>query len=57
MLIWVEPGSASPHAVKAEMPHAADTSDVRVAYLRKLVENILQHKICYPSRCFKGSLG
>ena len=41
----------------AEMSHAADTSDVRVAYLRKLVENMLQHKTCYPSRCFKGSHG
>ena len=57
MLIWVEPGSAPPHAVMAEMPRAADTSEVRAAYLRKLVENMLQHKTCYPSRCFKGSHG
>ena len=41
----------------AEMPRAADTSDVRAAYLRKLVKNMLQHKICYPSRWFKGSHG
>ena len=40
----------------AEMPHAADTSDVRAAYLRKLVENMLQHKTCYPSHCFKGKV-
>ena len=57
MLIWVEPGTAPPHAVMAEMPRAADTSDMRAAYLRKLVENMLQHKTCYPSRCFKGSHG
>ena len=57
MLIWVEPGTAPPHAVMAEMPRAADTSDVRAAYLRKLVSNMLQHKTCYPSRCFKGSHG
>ena len=57
MLIWVEPGTAPSHAVMAEMPRAADTSDVRAAYLRKLVENMLQHKTCYPSRCFKGSHG
>ena len=57
MLIWVEPGSAPPHAVMVEMPCSADTSDVRAAYLRKLVENMLQHKTCYPSRCFKGSHG
>lgn len=55
MLTWVEPGSAPPHAVMAEMPRAADTSDVRAGYLRKLVDNMLQHKTCYPSRCFKGS--
>ena len=54
MLIWVEPGTAPPNAVMAEMPRAADTSDVRV---RKLLENMLQHKTCYPSRCFKGSHG
>ena len=41
MLIWVEPGTAPPHAVMAEMPRSADTSDVRAAYLRKLVENLL----------------
>lgn len=29
-------------------------TDVRAAYHRKLVDNILQHKTCYPSRCFKG---
>lgn len=57
MLIWVEPGTAPSHAVMAEMPCAADTSDVRAAYLRKLVENMLQHKTCYPSRYFKGSHG
>ena len=57
MLIWVEPGTAPPHAVMAEMPRAADTSDVRAAYLRKLVENMLQHKTCCPSHCFKGSHG
>ena len=57
MLIWVEPGTAPPHAVMAEMPRAANTSDVRAAYLRKLVENMLQHKTCYPSRCFKSSHG
>ena len=35
MLIWVEPGTACAHAAIAEMPHAADTTDVRAAYLRK----------------------
>ena len=57
MLIWVEPGTAPPYAVMAEMPRAANTSDVRAAYLRKLVENMLQHKTCHPSRCLKGSHG
>ena len=57
ILIWMEPGSAPPHAVMMEMPRAADTSDVRAAYFRKLVENMLQHKTCYPSCCFKGSHG
>ena len=57
MLIWVEPGSAPSHAVMAEMPRAVDTSDVRAAYLRKFVDSMLQHKTCYPSRCFKGSHG
>ena len=57
MLIWIEPGTAPLHAVMAEIPRAADTSDVRDAYLRKLVENMLQHKTCYPSHCFKGSYG
>ena len=55
MFVWVEPGTAPPHAVMEEMSHAADTSDVRAAYLRNLVENMLQHKTCYPSSCFKGS--
>ena len=41
MLIWVEQGTAPPHAVMAEMPRASDTSDVRAAYLRKLL------KTCY----------
>ena len=55
-LALVCPGLQPPMAVMAEMPRAADTSDVRAAYLRKLVENMLQHKTCYPSR-FKGSHG
>ena len=33
------------HAVIAEMPHAASTSDVRAAYLWKPIENVLQHKM------------
>ena len=41
MLIWVEPETAPPHAVMAEMLRAADTSDVKAAYHRKLVENML----------------
>ena len=49
-------GTAPPHAVMAEMPHAANTSDVRVAYLRKLVENMLQHKVCYLSRGSHGKV-
>ena len=57
MLLWVEPGTAPKHAVMAEMPRSADTSDVVAAYLRKLVDNMLKHKVCYPSRCFKGSHG
>ena len=57
MLLWVEPGTSPEHAVMAEMPRAADVDDVRAAYLRKLVERMLQHKSCYPSRCFKGSHG
>ena len=44
MLIWVEPGTAPLHAMMAEMPRTADTTDVRAAYLRKEVENMLQHK-------------
>ena len=57
MLLWVEPGTAPKHAVMTEMPRAADVNDVRAAYLRKLVYRMLQHKSCYPSRCFKGSHG
>ena len=56
-LLWVKPNSAPPHAVMAEMPRAADTSNKTAAYLRKLVDNMLQHKTCHPSRCFRGSHG
>ena len=53
MLIWVEPGTAPPHAVMAEMPRAADTSNVRAAYLGKVVENMLQHNTL-PIPLFQG---
>ena len=53
-MIWAEPGTTPPHAVMAEMPCAADTSNARAAYLRKLVANMLHHKACHPSQCFKG---
>ena len=57
MLLWVKSNSAPMHAVMAEMPRAADTSNKTAAYLRKLVDNMLQHKTCHPSRCFRGSHG
>lgn len=57
MLLWVEPGTAPKHAVMAEMLRAADTNDAVAAYLRKLVDNMLKHKVCYSFRCFKGSHG
>ena len=58
MLLWVKPGTAPSYAVMAEMPRGHNTTnDVRAAYLRKIVEQMQQHKTCYPSRCFRGSLG
>ena len=51
-------GHSSPrHAIMAELPRSPNTSDKRAQYLRKLVEQMLQHKTCYLSRCFKGSNG
>ena len=57
MLLWVKPGTAPSYAVMAEMPRGHNTNDVRAAYLRKIVEQMQQHKTCYPSRCFRGSHG
>ena len=57
ILLWIKPGTAPKHAVMAEMPQGSDVSDKRAAYLRKLVSEMLQHKVCYPSRCFKGRQG
>ena len=41
----------------AELPRGPSSHDERAAYLRKLVKEMLQHKACYPSQCFKGSNG
>ena len=57
MLLWVKPETAPKHAVMAEMPRGPNTDDERAAYLRKLVQQMQQHKTCYPSRCFRGSYG
>ena len=46
-----------PHAVMAEVPRGPDTSDKVTAYLRKLVETMMLHKVCNPNRCFKGRHG
>jgi hypothetical protein len=54
MLLWVKPGTAPSYAVMAEMPRSPNTDDVRAAYVRKIVEQIQQHKTCYPTRCFRG---
>ena len=39
------------------MPRGPDTGDECAAYLRQLVGDMLVHKQCYASRCFKGSRG
>ena len=57
MLVWVEEGTAPEHAVMAEMPRGPDTDDKTASYLRQLVGDMLVHKQCYASRCFKGSHG
>ena len=57
MLVWVKPGTAPPHAVMAEVPRGSDTSDKVAAYVRKLVETMMLHKVCNPNRCLKGNYG
>ena len=57
MLVWVKEGTAPKHAVMAEMPRGPDKGDKIAAHLRKLVGEMLVHKQCYASRCFKGSCG
>lgn len=54
MLLWVKPGTAPSYAVMAEMPRGPDNDDERAAYLRKVIQEMQQHKTCYPSRCFRG---
>ena len=41
----------------AEMPRGPDTTDECATYVRKLVGEMLLHKQCFASRCFKGSHG
>ena len=36
MVLWVREGTAPNHAIMAEMPRGADTSDERAAYLRHI---------------------
>ena len=57
MLVWVKPGTAPPHAVMAEIPRGPDTSDKVAAYVRKIVETMMLHKVCNPNRCLKGIYG
>ena len=57
MLVWVEEGTSPKHAVMAEMPRGPDTTDECATYVRKLVGEMLLHKQCFASRCFKGSHG
>ena len=57
MLVWVKPGTAPPHAVMAEVPRGPDTSDKVAAYLRKIVETMMLHRVCNPNRCLKGIYG
>ena len=57
MLLWVKPGTVPNHAIMAELPRGSDTNDKTSAYLRKLVMQMMQHKVCVPSRCLKGSRG
>ena len=57
ILVWVKPATAPPHTVMAEVPRGPDTSDKVAAYLRKLVETMMLHKVCNPNRCFNGSHG
>ena len=58
--MWAKPETAPSYAVMAvmaEMPQGPNTDDERAAYLRKIVEQMQQHKTCYPSCCFRGSHG
>ena len=57
MLLWVKPGTVPNHAIMAELPRGSDTSDEACAYLKKLVMQIMQHKVCFPSRCLMGCRG
>ena len=57
MLVWVKPGTAPLHAVMAEVPRGPDTSDKVAAYVRKIVETMMLHKVCNPNRCLKGIYG
>ena len=57
MLLWVKPGTAPNHAIMAELPRGSDPTDKTCAYLRKLVMQMMQHKVCVPSRCLKGCRG
>ena len=57
ILVWVKEGTEPKHAIMAEMPRRPDLEDECAAYLRQLVQEMLVHKQCYASRCFKGSHG
>ena len=46
MLLWVKPGTAPSYAFMVEMPRGHNTNDVRAAYLRKIAEQMQQHKTC-----------
>ena len=53
-MLWVKPEPAPSYSVMAELPRYPNTDDERAAYLS--VEQMQQHKLCYPSR-FHGSHG
>ena len=57
MLVWVKPGTAPTHPVMAEVLRGPDTSDKVAAYVRKIVETMMLHKVCNPNHYLKGIYG
>ena len=52
MLLWVKPGTAPNHAIMPEVPKV-QIPPIKCAYLRKFVMQMMQHKVCVPSRCLR----